>query len=360
MRAAVLPGRVLAAGRPVRDGRRHRCRRPRPARRNRGPTLPGPRLLPRRGRLRLHLAGRRPRPRAAARARRAPRGPAGRRGGRTVQPGRRPGARHLPGRRHPRAGLPRPPRPAHRGLRHRRLQRPLGAPADPRRLLVRRRRLRTPRAGRAVRRRGTAVVPGPRPAGRHLVDRARHPARTPRARPDRAARQRDRGLGAGRRRRPLPLGGLRRVLHVRGTGRGVARAGLPPGRPRLLRPHPLRRLSRDDRHLWPRLGRRGHRGRRLRHRAAPADDPLRRPTAPGGRPGTTDGGVGPTEAARYLYGAAIVLVLLYAPDGLHGLARRARARIRARPWPAARTRSPKSSPTDPTSATAARAKEPTP
>ncbi|MEU7415823.1 branched-chain amino acid ABC transporter permease [Streptomyces antibioticus] len=77
-------------------------------------------------------------------------------------------------------------------------------------------------------------------------------------------------------------------------------------------------------------------------------------------PGTTDGGVGPTEAARYLYGAAIVLVLLYAPDGLHGLARRARARIRARPWPAARTRSPKSPPTDPTSATAARAKEPTP
>ncbi|MFI2425711.1 branched-chain amino acid ABC transporter permease [Streptomyces sp. NPDC018955] len=47
-------------------------------------------------------------------------------------------------------------------------------------------------------------------------------------------------------------------------------------------------------------------------------------------PGTTEGAVGPTEAARYLYGAAIVLVLLHAPDGLHGLARRVRDRVRRR------------------------------
>ncbi|BFO18835.1 hypothetical protein SHKM778_52230 [Streptomyces sp. KM77-8] len=40
--------------------------------------------------------------------------------------------------------------------------------------------------------------------------------------------------------------------------------------------------------------------------------------------------MGPTEAARYLYGAAIVLVLLYAPDGLHGLTRRLRDRVRRR------------------------------
>ncbi len=45
-------------------------------------------------------------------------------------------------------------------------------------------------------------------------------------------------------------------------------------------------------------------------------------------PGAPGHAVGPTEASRYLYGAAIVLVLLYAPDGLHGLARRARQRIR--------------------------------
>nr|WP_069773114.1 branched-chain amino acid ABC transporter permease [Streptomyces sp. LUP30] len=45
-------------------------------------------------------------------------------------------------------------------------------------------------------------------------------------------------------------------------------------------------------------------------------------------PGATDAGVGPTEAARYLYGAAIVLVLLHAPDGLHGLVGRLRARLR--------------------------------
>ncbi|MFF8911285.1 ABC transporter permease subunit [Streptomyces olivaceoviridis] len=45
-------------------------------------------------------------------------------------------------------------------------------------------------------------------------------------------------------------------------------------------------------------------------------------------PGSADGAVGPTEAARYLYGAAIVVVLLHAPDGLHGLTRRLRARVR--------------------------------
>ncbi|MGW3255590.1 branched-chain amino acid ABC transporter permease [Streptomyces fungicidicus] len=47
-------------------------------------------------------------------------------------------------------------------------------------------------------------------------------------------------------------------------------------------------------------------------------------------PGSAEGAVGPTEAARYFYGAAIVLVLLYAPDGLHGLARRVRDRARRR------------------------------
>ncbi|MFC8242022.1 branched-chain amino acid ABC transporter permease [Streptomyces chartreusis] len=73
-------------------------------------------------------------------------------------------------------------------------------------------------------------------------------------------------------------------------------------------------------------------------------------------PGTTDGTVGPTEAARYLYGASIVLILLFAPDGLHGLVRRLRARVR-RP----RTAPPSNatSPSRPT-APAVRAKEPTP
>jgi branched-chain amino acid transport system permease protein len=74
-------------------------------------------------------------------------------------------------------------------------------------------------------------------------------------------------------------------------------------------------------------------------------------------PGTTDGTVGPTEAARYLYGAAIVLILLFAPDGLHGLARRLRARLRSRrvaPPPSDTT-----APSQPT-ASAAQAKEPTP
>jgi branched-chain amino acid transport system permease protein len=70
-------------------------------------------------------------------------------------------------------------------------------------------------------------------------------------------------------------------------------------------------------------------------------------------PGSTDATVGPTEAARYLYGAAIVVILLYAPDGLHGLARRTRARLRGSRRPAEPTTvTPQPSP--------ARAKEHTP
>lgn len=75
-------------------------------------------------------------------------------------------------------------------------------------------------------------------------------------------------------------------------------------------------------------------------------------------PGSTDGAVGPTEAARYLYGAAIVLVLLYAPDGLHGLARRVRDRVRRRRRP--RTPTPEPVPPPPQPAAAARSKEHTP
>ncbi|MFD8256086.1 branched-chain amino acid ABC transporter permease [Streptomyces werraensis] len=75
-------------------------------------------------------------------------------------------------------------------------------------------------------------------------------------------------------------------------------------------------------------------------------------------PGSAEGAVGPTEAARYLYGAAIVLVLLYAPDGLHGLARRARDRLRRRRTP---TTDPTTAvPSPPPPAAAARPKEHTP
>ncbi|GAA0643854.1 hypothetical protein GCM10009535_21510 [Streptomyces thermocarboxydovorans] len=83
-------------------------------------------------------------------------------------------------------------------------------------------------------------------------------------------------------------------------------------------------------------------------------------------PGSAEGSVGPTEAARYLYGAAIVLVLLYAPDGLHGLAHRIRARL-GRNRPPSAGRSPVASvaaasssfPSQPAAA-AARSKEHTP
>jgi branched-chain amino acid transport system permease protein len=75
-------------------------------------------------------------------------------------------------------------------------------------------------------------------------------------------------------------------------------------------------------------------------------------------PGSADGSVGPTEAARYLYGAAIVLVLLYAPDGLHGLTRRLGARLkRRRPPVTSRSATATSCPAP---ASAARPKEHTP
>ncbi len=102
---------------------------------------------------------------------------------------------------------------------------------------------------------------------------------------------------------------------------------------------------------------RRHRRRRLRHRAAAADDPLRRPAPAGRRANSTEGAVGPTEAARYLYGAAIVLVLLYAPDGLHGLVRRARDRLRRRRTP---TTAPHTAVPSPRAGRAARPKEHTP
>ncbi|MCF4136145.1 branched-chain amino acid ABC transporter permease [Streptomyces sp. Tue 6430] len=84
-------------------------------------------------------------------------------------------------------------------------------------------------------------------------------------------------------------------------------------------------------------------------------------------PGTGgEGAIGPTEAARYLYGAAIVVILLYAPDGLHGLTRRVRARLRSARSPDRTSSAPPptttdASPASPASpATPARAKEHTP
>ncbi|GAA5020209.1 hypothetical protein GCM10025734_74230 [Kitasatospora paranensis] len=45
-------------------------------------------------------------------------------------------------------------------------------------------------------------------------------------------------------------------------------------------------------------------------------------------PGSTEPGLGAPEAARYLYGATLVLILLFAPGGLAGL----RPNRLARPW----------------------------
>ncbi|MFF8316325.1 branched-chain amino acid ABC transporter permease [Streptomyces bobili] len=78
-------------------------------------------------------------------------------------------------------------------------------------------------------------------------------------------------------------------------------------------------------------------------------------------PGTGgEGALGPTEAARYLYGAVIVVILLYAPDGLHGLFRRVRARLRSARSPDRPSSAPPPPTTETSPATPARAKEHTP
>ncbi|MFE9675594.1 branched-chain amino acid ABC transporter permease [Streptomyces sp. NPDC006259] len=78
-------------------------------------------------------------------------------------------------------------------------------------------------------------------------------------------------------------------------------------------------------------------------------------------PGTGgEGAIGPTEAARYLYGAAIVVILLYAPDGLHGLTRRVRARLRPARSPDPTSSAPPPAITKASPDSPARAKEHTP
>lgn len=50
--------------------------------------------------------------------------------------------------------------------------------------------------------------------------------------------------------------------------------------------------------------------------------------------GSTEPGLGSADAARFLYGAALVLTLVFAPGGLVGLGgRRAAGRLRGLPWP---------------------------
>jgi branched-chain amino acid transport system permease protein len=59
--------------------------------------------------------------------------------------------------------------------------------------------------------------------------------------------------------------------------------------------------------------------------------------------GVGEGGVAAAEAARFLYGAAVVLVLLFLPGGLAGLA----ARFRRRPQPPGESEVPAASPGQP-------------
>ena len=125
----------------------------------------------------------------------------------------------------------------------------------------------------------------------------------------------DRGRRDGGAGRPVPGGRLRPVLDVRGPRGRPARAGLPADRARVLRHDPVPRIPRHDRHrragasvagavigaafvsLLPQV---------LTHYS----DSLPLVSAPG------TGGIAPGEASRYLYGAAVVAVVLFLPGGI--------------------------------------------
>lgn len=322
-RVPLLSGPLLAPGRALRHGRRDRRHRHQPADRCHRPALHGPRLLPRRRRLRLLRLRRRregrphrirPAGLARRRPRRRPRGP----GGRCVQPHRGPAARRVPRYRHPCPDLHRPARPLQRPRPHGRLQRTRGAPAQPLRRHLRRQR--APRRPGALRLRREALVPRPRPPPRGRPVRPRSPSRPSRPRHERHPGPPDRRRRHGHPRGPLPRRRLRPVVDVRGARRRPARAGLPADRAGVLRHAALPRVPGHDRHRRSRFGRRCGDRRRLRLPAPAAPQPVQRRASLVSAPGT--GGIAPGEAARYLYGAAVVAVVLFLPGGLVRLAAR--------------------------------------
>ena len=136
------------------------------------------------------------------------------------------------------------------------------------------------------------------------------------------ARLRDGRGGDGRQRAGLQGRRVHRLLDVRRPGRRVPGAVLRAHRPRVLRLPRLDRLPRDDRHRRAGLDRRRRRRRRSSSppcRCSSTSTPSSLPLVddPGGS------GLQSGDAARFLYGAAVVAVLIFARGGLAGLARRA-------------------------------------
>ena len=109
------------------------------------------------------------------------------------------------------------------------------------------------------------------------------------------------------------------LLDVRRPVRRALRAVDRQHRAGVLRPRGVDPVPRDDRARRPRVGR--GRGRSARCSSAPcrwssSSTPTSLPFV--GDPG--EGGLAAGEAARFLYGLAIVLVVLFEPAGLAGLA----------------------------------------
>ena len=317
-----------------------------------GPALPRARVLPVRGRHLVLRAGgrRRRRPRrlrAAAAARRRGRGRGDGGAGPGVRPGRRTRPRHLPGRRHAVAGLPRAlPRPG-AALDHRR-HRQRAQPGRLRgvRVLLRSQRPRAVGVRHRDGRQRAALVPVRR------VHRDRVRPRAGRgAQPARAGRG---GRSATTRRRPRPSGvpgpagpvrGVRGVVRLRGPGRRHDGHLVRPAQAR--RERVRRHLEHRGLHRLPRDG--DHRGHGLRARA-PSSVPCsstgcrRRLELSIGGFGSGAGAVTPAILTSFVFGAAIIGVVLFEPGGLAAIGRRLAA-ASASPLPAA------SPPSDPPPAT---------
>ena len=314
------------------DGRRDRAE---PAGREHRPAVARARVLPgrRRRHLRLrvrrvrrHRARRPERARAATAARHDRRRARGRPRRPAVQPDRRTAAGHLPRCRLAGPGLHRPARAQQLDLGDRRLQRTVGTGVLAVRLHLRQHATPTSSCW---------ACPSGRPSGsgtsvwcwRWLLpvraEPAAQPARTGAADP---AGQRGRGVGHGRQRPALQGARLPREFDVRGSGRRDVRAVHRQHRAGVLRARVVGPVPRDDRPRRSRVGRRSVLGA-VFVSALPLVFQRYADVVPFvGSAG--EGGLAPGEAARYFFGLAIILVVMFEPAGLAGLAGRFRRKGR--------------------------------
>ena len=180
--------------------------------------------------------------------------------------------------------------------------------------------------GCAVPRSRAALVPraGAGPGG--VPVRAEPAAQPPRSGAADPARQRGRRIRDGRQRPALQGAGVPREFHVRGARRRDVRVDHRQHRAGVLRARVVGPVPRHDRPGRARVGGRISARRGVRQRPATGVPAVRRRRAL--RRQCRGGGLAPGEAARYFFGLAIILVVMFEPAGLAGLAGRFRRKGR--------------------------------